>query len=104
MVPEPPKPGPEKPKVSISVTPAEIGLPHVIALLEQYGIKVSPEMAQQSQGQAMVQQVAEQGNPAGPAANTQPHGGAAPQAEPLSKHGMRNDGIDARTSPGGGMM
>jgi hypothetical protein len=61
-------------------------------------------MAQQSQGQAMVQQVAEQGNPAGPAANTQPHGGAAPQAEPLSKHGMRNDGIDARTSPGGGMM
>ena len=104
VVPEPPKPGPEKPKVSISVTPAEIGLPHVIALLEQYGIKVTPEMAQQSQGQAMVQQVAGEGNPTGPAANTQPHGGAAPQAEPLSKHGMRNDGIDARTSPGGGMM
>ena len=89
---------------SISVTPAEIGLPHVIALLEQYGIKVSPEMAQQAQGQAMVQQVAGEGNPTGPAANTQPHGGAAPQAEPLSKHGMRNDGIDARTSPGGGLM
>jgi hypothetical protein len=102
VVPEPPKPGPEKPKVSISVTPAEIGLPHVIALLEQYGIKVTPEMAQQSQGQAMVQQVAGEGNPTGPAANTQPHGGAAPQAEPLSKHGMRNDGIDARTSPSGG--
>ena len=103
VVPEPPKPGPEKPKVAISITPAEIGLPHVIELLKQYGIEVSPQMAQQAQGQAMVQQVAEQGNPAGPAANTQPHGGAAPTAGPLSKHQMRNDGVDARMGGSDGL-
>lgn len=91
LVPQVPPQPPEKPKVSLSLAPAEIGLPHVVELLKQYGITITPQMAQQSQMQAQVQQVAEQGNPPSP-----PHGGAAEQAEPLSKHAMRNDGLDAR--------
>ncbi len=91
---------PEKPKLSISVTPAEIGLPHVVELLKQYGVNVTPQMAQQANGQAMVQDVMEQGNPASGPQVSPPHGGAAPTAEPLSKHQMRNDGVDARMGGG----
>ena len=100
VVQELPPPPPEKPKLSISVTPEEIGLPHVIELLKQYGVEVTPQMAQQANGQRMVNQVV-QGQPAaGGPQPSPPHGGAAPQANPLSKHAMRNDGMDARM-PGG---
>ena len=95
VVQQPPQAPPEKPRLSISVTPAEIGLPHVVELLKQYGIQVTPQMAQQANGQAMVQDVMQQGNPSAPPASP-PHGGAAPTAGPLSKHQMRNDGVDAR--------
>jgi len=101
VTPQVPQAPPEKPKVSISITPAEVGLPHVVELLKQFGVNVTPQMAQQAQGQAMVQQVAGQANPAGGPAPSPPHGGAQPTADPLSKHQMRNDGVDARM--GGGL-
>ena len=79
-----PPPPPEKPKLSISVTPEEVGLPHVIELLKQYGVIVTPQMAQQANAQKTVNEVVA-GGPATPGPQpSPPHGGPAPQANPLT--------------------
>jgi hypothetical protein len=96
-----PPPPPEKPKLSLSVAAEEIGLPHVIELLKQYGVEVTPQMAQQANMHRAVKEVAAGGPmPQQGPQPSPPHGGAAPTANPLTKHQMRNDGVDARMGSG----
>jgi hypothetical protein len=108
--PDPPKP--EPPKASLSFKGEDLVAPQapiVIEILQQLGVKISPEAVSQSQGmllqaqQLAAAQAAEEAQQAG---DTK-HGGKLAPQESLSKHaadqtgGMQGLGGTAALAPGG---
>jgi len=86
--PQPPKPGPEPPKVSLSFKGDDLSNPAVLSILQQYGIQVDPQAAalagQQHVAELQLEAQAK-GKPNGKIAPP-PHGGAVRPLEPIDKH------------------
>jgi len=112
VIPELPEKPPDPANVSFRFNAADIdprnpNFPIVMSILQQSGYKIDPAVIAQAQGQAAFQsQVMNAGAGAGdmphppgmmPPPNGQPpkqteHGGAAPKAEPISKHHAQETG------------
>lgn len=90
VVQQPPQPPPDKPKVSVSVTGADLNptlpqFPAVEELLKANGVELSPDVAET--GKMIAQMFPEM----------QPHGGRANQVETIDKHAADRSG--ERTGP-----
>lgn len=86
-----PAKGPEPPRLSISMGGPELAAPTpmMLQLLEQAGVKITPQMVQQAAAGQFVREAATE-------AQSLEHGGPAEQQNPLSKHVLRGDGRDGR--------
>jgi len=84
-----PEKGPEPPKVGISFKGEDLLLTPVLTFLQAQGVKIPPEMLMQAEMAGMVRTLAAQGEQE---PGQQKHGGAAQQAEHISKHSLRGDG------------
>jgi len=92
VVETPPQKGVEPPRVSVTLNGDALAAPSpmLLEVLKQAGMQITPPMVQQTQAAQMVRSVAATVPP------SPPHPGAVAEAEPLSKHQLRQDGRDGR--------
>ena len=92
VVETPPQKGVEPPRVSVTLNGDALAAPSpmLLEVLKQAGMQITPPMVQQTQTAQMVRSVAASVPP------SPPHPGAVAEAEPLSKHQLRQDGRDGR--------
>jgi hypothetical protein len=82
-----PEKGPEPPKISLTFKGEDLLNPAAVAFLAANGVTVPPEIMPMAQMADQVRDLSRGGE------GSPPHGGAAQQVEPLSKHALRGQGL-----------